>query len=235
MATKPAKWLQKLGLLLGFAITFYLLAALMGSIFPANQNWQEPEDGIELFIETNGLHTGIIMPIWSDVHDWSDLIRSEHLRDPSRYGSHILVGWGHEGIYRNAEKWTDLRVRDALSAVFGTGNTLVHVYHLQYPQAYPHYRRSLKVSEAEYRHIVEAVKSKFSLNDNGQPTPSKGYGEADLFYESVGHYTAFNTCNNWTSDTLKAAGIRTGLWTPFQGGVMRWIPENCCDRPVPHL
>ena len=166
------------------------------------------------------------MPVWSEVHDWSDLIRPEHLSDPSRFGTHILVGWGHEGVYRNAEKWTDLRVGDALSAVFGTGNTLVHVYHLQYPQAYPHYRRSLKVSETEYRRIVRAIQAKITLNADGIPMPSTGYGKGDLFYQSTGKYTAFNTCNNWTNDVLKDAGIRTASWSPFQGGVMRWIPDN---------
>ena len=224
MATKSLKWLKKLSLAVGAVITLYLLAALFGSIFPANQGWQEPDDGIELFIETNGIHTGIIMPIWNDVHDWGDLIRPEHLKDPSRYGSHVLVGWGHAGVYRNAEEWTDLRVGDALSAVFGTGDTLVHIYHLQYPQPYPHYRRSLKVTREEYRRIVEQIRTKFALT-NGVPISSRGYGQTDIFYNSVGTYTAFNTCNNWTNGVLKKAGIRTALWTPFQGGVMRWVPE----------
>ncbi len=226
METKFLKWLKRLGLVFATIVSIYLLAALMGSIFPANQSWQEPDDGIELFVETNGLHTGIIMPIWSDVHDWSILIRPEHMQEPARYGSHILVGWGHEGVYRNAEKWTDLRARDALSAIFGTGNTLVHVYHLQYPQAYPHYRRSIKVTETEYLQIVKAIRAKFVLDENGNPTPSAGYGNSDLFYQSRGTYTAFNTCNNWTNTVLKEAGIRTARWSPFQGGVMRWIPEN---------
>ena len=225
MATKSRKWLKRLCLTIATIVAVYLLAALFGSIFPANQDWQEPDDGIELFIETNGIHTGIIMPIRSDVHDWGEIVRPEHLADPSRYGSHILVGWGHEGVYRNAEKWTDLRIGDALSAVFGTGDTLVHVYHLQYPQPYPHYRRSLRVTENEYRSIVNQVQAKF-VTKNGVVIPSRGYGETDLFYASVGTYTAFNTCNNWTNSVLKQAGIRTARWTPFQGGVMRWIAQR---------
>jgi len=225
MATKSLKWLKKLGLVFGTIAIAYLVAALLGSIFPANQDWQEPDDGVELFVETNGVHTGIVMPIWSDVHDWSSTIRPEHLADPSQYGSHILVGWGHSGVYRNAEKWTDLRSGDALSAVFGSGKTLLHVYHLQYPQAYPHFRRSFKVTEDEYRKIVAQVQAKIALDDSGQPIPSSGYGEDDLFYESTGTYNGFNTCNNWTNGVLKQAGIRTASWSPFQGGVMRWIPE----------
>lgn len=225
MATKSLKWLKMLGLPLGAVILLYLFAALIGSIIPANQSWEQPEEGVDLFIETNGLHTGIIMPIWSDVHDWTPLVRPEHLENPNDFGTHILVGWGHEGVYRNAEKWTDLRVKDALSAVFGSDDTLVHIYHLKYPQAYPPYRRPIRVSRNEYKIIAKAIEARFVLDERYQTIPSKGYGKTDLFYKSQGHYNAFYTCNSWTSDVLRQAGVRTGSWTPFQGGVMRWIPE----------
>ena len=226
MATRSLKLLKHSVFALGTIIVLYLLAALGGSLLPVNQDWQSADDGIELFVETNGLHTGIIMPIWSEVHDWTLLIRPEHLQDPSRYGSHILVGWGHEGVYRNTRYWRDLRASDAVSAIFGSDKVLVHVDHLNYPQAYPHYRRSLKVSEAEYRKIADAIQARFALDDHYRSQPSPGYGQTDLFYQANGHYNAFFTCNNWTSDVLQQAGIRTGLWTPFQGGVMRWFPEG---------
>lgn len=230
MATFRMKWLKRITASLLAVIMLYLIAALFGSILPANQFWKSPDDGIELFIETNGLHTGIIMPIRSDVHDWGELIKPNHLDDPTQYGSHILVGWGHEGVYRNAEHWQDLRFKDAASAIFGSDDVLLHVYHLNYPQTYPHYRRSFKVSEEEYRKIVHAIKGRFFLDEASQPISSSGYGKYDLFYQARGHYSAFYTCNSWTGDVLRQAGIRTGIWTPFQGGVMRWFleakPEN---------
>lgn len=229
MTTSWMKWPKRIFASLLAVIMLYLAAALFGSILPTNQYWKSSDDGIMLFIETNGLHTGIIMPVRSDVQDWSMLIRPEHLDDPTDYGSHILVGWGHEGVYRNTEYWQDLRFSDATSAIFGSDAVLLHVYHLNYPQAYPHYRRGFKVSEAEYRKIVETIKARFTLDQSGNSIPSSGYGKDDLFYESRGHYNAFYTCNNWTSDVLRQAGIRTGIWTPFQGGVMRWFLEDDID------
>ncbi|WP_417729682.1 TIGR02117 family protein [Roseovarius sp.] len=226
MTTTALKWLKSCSLALAAIIAAYLLAALAGSLLPANRQWQSPADGIELFIETNGVHTGIVMPLRNPVQDWTGLIRPEHLADPSRYGSHVLVGWGHEGVYRNTRLWTDLRARDALSAIFGSSKVLIHVHHLNYPQSYPHYRRRLIVSDAEYRQIAAAIEAKFVLDGQGRSQPSRGYGRDDLFYRSRGHYNAFYTCNNWTSDVLQQAGIRTGRWTPFQGGVMRWVAES---------
>ncbi|SIN86573.1 conserved hypothetical protein [Parasphingorhabdus marina DSM 22363] len=229
MATFPVsslrKWIIRTCGLLAFAVAAFLLASLAGSIIPVNQGWKSPERGIQLFIETNGVHTGLILPLQSDVHDWTGLIRPEHLEDPALYGSHVLIGWGHEGVYRNTMRWRDLRAEDAASAIFGSSEVLLHVYHLKYPQAYPQYRRSFEVTEDEYRRIVSAIESRFVLDSRGRSQPSAGYGKDDLFYEARGHYTAFYTCNNWTSDVLRQAGIRTGIWTPFQGGVMRWFPE----------
>lgn len=226
MATKVVKSIKIAAKALAAITALYLLAALIGSMFPANQSWNPPEDGIELFVETNGVHTGIIMPIRSDAHDWSTLVRPGDMTDPSKYGSHILVGWGHAGVYRNSPQWRDLRFTDAASAVLGSDDVLLHVYHLTYPRPYPHYRRSFKVSEAEYRQIASAIEAQFALAPSGQPIPSKGYGEDDLFYEAKGHYSAFNSCNNWTANILRQAGIRAPLWTPFSGGVMKWFADE---------
>jgi uncharacterized protein (TIGR02117 family) len=226
MTTSWFNWVKRIGAALFLFVFSYLFAALIGSILPANQSWESPSDGIELFIETNGLHTGVIMPIHSDVHDWSSLIRPEHMTDPSQYGSHIMVGWGHAGVYRNTPRWRDLRISDGVSAIFGSDDVLLHIYHLNYPQVYPPYRRAFKVSEEEYRKIVKSIEKRFILNEFYQPSPSPGYGKYDLFYQAKGHYSAFNTCNNWTNEVLRDAGIRTGRWTPFAGGVMRWFPEK---------
>jgi len=43
--------------------------------------------------------------------------------------------------------------------------------------------------------------------------------QGSIFFEAAGTYSLFNTCNNWTSQALKQAGIGTHLWTPFTWGV----------------
>jgi hypothetical protein len=41
-----------------------------------------------------------------------------------------------------------------------------------------------------------------------------------MFYEANGPYSAFYTCNSWTGEALRAAGVKTGLWTPLSQSVM---------------
>jgi hypothetical protein len=45
------------------------------------------------------------------------------------------------------------------------------------------------------------------------------------YFDSLGRYTIFNTCNTWVGNRLAAAGVKVGRWTPLAGGVMKWVPE----------
>jgi hypothetical protein len=78
------------------------------------------------------------------------------------------------------------------------------------------------LTSAEYRRLAAAIERSLPA---GERVRHDGYGPSDVFYDAPGDYTARNTCNQWTSDTLAAAGVRTGWWTPFAGGVMKWVPS----------
>ena len=52
------------------------------------------------------------------------------------------------------------------------------------------------------------------------PVAGRGYSDDDAFYEAVGGYSFIFTCNEWTGRALRAAGVRTGLWTPLAQSLM---------------
>jgi len=200
------------------------LAALIGSIFPANNDWQEPEDGIELFIETNGVHVSLIIPMQTAGGGLSDIIRPDALISPEKYGTHAMVGWGHEGVYRRGESWSDVQPGDIWDAATGSDNVLFHIYHRSNPSAAQH-RRSFLVTPKQYKYIVNEIRSKFVLDADGRAAATPAYGDDDVFYDAIGHYSAFNTCNEWIASLLRRAGVRVGIWSPFESGVMRWFRE----------
>ena len=203
-------------------IGFYMIAALAGSHIPANYEWREPAEGVDIFVETNGVHVSLIVPISAAGEDLGDLIRPEHLANPGLYGTHAMIGWGHGRVYRNARTWGDVKSGDIASAVFGSDDTTLHIYHLTNPQPLP-YRKTLRVSPHQYRVIVEQIRKTFRVDAAGRSHALPAYGRNNLFYDSVGHYSALNTCNTWTGSILRRAGVRIGLWTPMPGGVMRWF------------
>ena len=199
----------------------YFAAALVGSFVPANSGWREPTDGVPIFVETNGVHVSLILPMAEVGEDLSDLIRPEHLANRDLYGTHAMIGWGHKAVYRNTRTWGDVRIGDIGSAIIGSDDTTLHVYHLVNPQP-SGIRKGFRVSEAQYRMIVAEVRATFELT-SGHSTAYPAYGPNNLFYDSVGRYSAVNTCNEWTARVLRNAGVRVGVWTPMPGGVMRWF------------
>jgi uncharacterized protein (TIGR02117 family) len=215
-------WLKRTALLLLGVITLYLGAALLGSYIPANANWQETPGGITIYVETNGHHTGIVVPVATAEIDLSLTFRPTDLGDKRLAGNWLAIGWGDRNFYLNTRTWADLRPGTALSALIGSGRTLIHIDHLDQP--YPgDDQRAVRISRAEYVRLIKAVMASLKRGDDGHPVAIPGYAERDLFYEARGHYSLLRTCNGWTAEILQDAGIKAPLWTPFSGGVMRWF------------
>ncbi len=69
--------------------------------------------------------------------------------------------------------------------------------------------------------MITAILESFELkNEKPIRVNHKGYTQQDCFYEAKGTYSMFYTCNVWTSNTLKAAGIKIGVWTPLESGIV---------------
>jgi uncharacterized protein (TIGR02117 family) len=220
------RWLVR-GLAALLALLFlYLALALGGSLLPSNASWSPPQQGVSIFIYTNGVHSGIVLPAANDLQDWRHWVKAEDIRDP-RYAasSHILFGWGERGFYLNTPRWSDLRPGVAARALLGGNGTLLHVDHVHAPRPSSD-MRPLMISEDQYRELVRRIAGYFRLDAKGRVQPIMGYGPADVFYESNGRYGPFHTCNEWTGAQLRGIGVRVGVWTPFSRSVMRWFDET---------
>ena len=206
--------------LIGLAASYFLVA-LIGSHLPRNNEWQEPRDGITIYIVSNGYHSGIIVPVSAGGEDLSLLIKPTDLPDQRLAGNYLLFGWGDRDFYLNTPTLADVKASTALSALIGSGETLVHVDHLQSPADVVD-PRAERLTTAEYLKLLRFIRATIIVSADGHAAPIAGYGESDMFYEARGRYSLVNTCNNWTSDALAAAGVKTASWSPFSGGVMRW-------------
>jgi uncharacterized protein (TIGR02117 family) len=210
------------GLLLVSLPLLWFVAALLLGLIPANAAWEEPDRGITIFVRTNGVHTWIVMPKVNSVMDWRPYAPPGHLRDP-RYGwsDHVAFGYGNREFYLNTPTWADLTARNAFFAAFGDGDTLLHVEHVHEPRA-NEWQRPLTLSPGQYRRLADYVRVRFRTNGRGRTIPllGRGYAGNDMFYEARGGYSFVFTCNEWTGRALRAAGIRTGLWTPLSQSIM---------------
>ncbi|XQC04883.1 DUF2459 domain-containing protein [Arcobacter cryaerophilus gv. pseudocryaerophilus] len=42
----------------------------------------------------------------------------------------------------------------------------------------------------------------------------------DAFYEAIGSYSIFHTCNTWTNNLLKKASLPASFWLAFDDGIL---------------
>ncbi|MBX9898624.1 MAG: DUF2459 domain-containing protein [Qipengyuania sp.] len=206
------------------AIVLVLLAGWLGSAVPRNAEWIEPpadEPGVvEIMVGTNGVHTEIVMPLVTPAKDWRAIFPAADVPASGRPYTHVAVSWGEREVFLDTPTWSELRPATALKAMIG-GDALLHVAHYVRPAPGPD-NRPLRLSAAQYARLVQRIEAAVPPAD--RRARYRGYADWDVFYDAPGRYRWNNTCNQWTSDTLAAAGVRTGWWTPFAGGVMKWLP-----------
>lgn len=200
----------------------YPIAGLIGGVIPSNTAWTPPEQGVTIYVESNGIHVGIVMPKVAAGVDWRPVFPARDLADP-RFGAfdHVSVGWGERDFYIGTPTWADLKASTVVAAALGSTRTLIHVDHIGRPEPDGEARR-IVVRPAEYRGLAAYIRA--SIVEGG--VRHRGYYRFDAFYAARGRYSAIHTCNAWVGDALRYAGIRIGAWTPFPITVTRWFSPS---------
>ena len=109
-------------------------------------------------------------------------------------------------------------------ALLGGNRSLLHVTWLRRNELGADVWR-LPLSAPQYARLVDHVRAALP---RGQAVPIAGahYGPRDAFYEALGSYHLFETCNTWTGRGLRDAGVATGRWTPFDFTVVRHLQRS---------
>lgn len=209
-------------IILGFIglIFLYAFFAIALSIIPANKNFQSPEEGIDLFLISNGVHVDICVPVFTEVFDWEAVILPKDFEEKARV--YITFGWGEKGFYLETPTWSDLKASTALNAVLLPSPTAMHVVYFPFTPKEGQYVKQVRITQDQYLALVQYIKNSFKWDDNEQAILidcCRYPGWNDNFYEAVGNYHLFNTCNNWANGGLKAAGIKTATWAPFDRSI----------------
>ncbi|MEO1434699.1 MAG: DUF2459 domain-containing protein [Bacteroidota bacterium] len=204
----------KKGLIGFFAfLSIYVLIALLLSYIPVNRSKYVENGPKTLYASTNGVHVDLIVP----VADMSPKFREQ--LQPAPEVQFIGFGWGDRKFYLETPTWGDLTVYNFMNSFFWPSSSLVHVTYHQ--SAFKNWEQ-LSASEDQVLELCAALESGFKTDEaNGfTELPGKGYYDNDTFFEGAGSYTLFRTCNVWTNQKMKQAGLPAVLWTPFPWPVM---------------
>lgn len=210
-------------LLIGF-IVVYSWIFFFGGMIPVGKG---PSSGeITFFVQSNGVHTDVCLPIESDQMDWSAVIPLSDfpkVQDPK----FISIGWGDKGFFLDTPEWSDLTMSTALNAAFFKSGTAMHVAYMQSIPVESDRVAKVQITNENYQHLIDYILESFDRNENGvQLIANRGYWLHDNFYEAKGNYHLFNTCNAWTNRALKLSGVRTGLFSLSADGIMRHLVKE---------
>lgn len=199
-------------------IVLYAIAAFVLSVIPVNT---EPEQGdVTIFINSNGVHTDIIVPLKNEVKDWTKDILYTHTRSQDSTMQYVAFGWGDKGFYLETPQWSDLKTSTALKAAFHLGTSAMHTRFYKYVQEDENCIK-IKISQQDYALLVGYINNSFQFDDGKKVLWIEGhsYGDYDAFYEAKRKYNLFYTCNSWANNALKAANQKAALWTPSDKGI----------------
>jgi uncharacterized protein (TIGR02117 family) len=207
--------------ILVIAIGIYLFSSIVFTLLPVNTGFKEPDQGILIFISSNGVHTDVIVPVKTSEKDWTEKINPSDFETVSNNFQYLAFGWGDRGFYLNTPTWADLKASTAFNALFLGGTTVMHVSCIRGTPVDNKYTRSIRLSSQQYQDLVSYIENSFQTDASGSLLLIKGYhySTIDNFYEAKGSYFFFRTCNNWTNSALKHAGVKTAFWAPFDESV----------------
>jgi uncharacterized protein (TIGR02117 family) len=197
----------------------YLILALILTIIPSNPGNRQPEKGITIYLKSNGVHTDLVLPLENKFYNWQEHIYLEDFGLTSSKNQWIAFGWGDKGFYLNTPEWSDLTISTALDAIIPfVGKSAMHVTLYEKEPVVRERVRKVILSEEQYARLTYYIYRSFSKTSEEEFILLSGYhyhGIQDNFYEAEGDYNLVNTCNNWANSALKAVGVRTAFWAPF--------------------
>lgn len=176
---------------------------------------------VTIYIKSSSVHTDILLPVKSDLKDWSKSILYKHTRTGDTAFNYIAFGWGDKGFYLETPTWNDLKASTAFKAAFWLSSSAVHTTYFKTPKEGKNCVK-LEISAEQYQRLICFIEKSMQLNNAGAPLAisyAKPYGDHDAFYEAKGRYSLFHTCNTWANNALKACGQKACWWTPFSTGI----------------
>ncbi|MGM0932449.1 MAG: TIGR02117 family protein [Bacteroidota bacterium] len=199
----------------------YIIAVITGMLIPVNSDFQETNDGVEIYLQTSDVHTDIVVPLKNDLKNWEEDISLQHSLSGVPGTKYISFGWGDLEFYRNTPLWEDLTLKTGFRALFLKSPAALH---LEFSEEAPSGEKTirLRLSRNQYLKLTAFLEDSFDFDAEGnvQPIRDLHYTRKDAFYKAKGSLNLFKTCNTWTNNALKTSGLKACFWTPFPEGIL---------------
>jgi uncharacterized protein (TIGR02117 family) len=129
----------------------------------------------------------------------------------------LVIGWGAHDFYTATGDYTDLRARTIWRGL--TGDSAVMRVDLAgyLPDALD--PLTVAFSDAQYSAFLDQIENSFAQGVGTKPLDNVTLSGSDRFFAATGNFNFFNTCNVWVGQSLRAAGVKFGAWTPLPASI----------------
>lgn len=121
--------------------------------------------------------------------------------------AYLEFGWGDRRYYTAEDQSVGL----ALEAALAPSPSVMHVGgYTQSPESLYAQRRllAMELSETQFRRLLRSISQDIERGGAERAEPfAQGLWPNSRFYEASGRFHLFNTCNTWTAEKLRAAGL----------------------------
>ncbi len=167
-------------------------------------------------------HTEIILPLKPFAEDYFRAFPALLGHNSNGY---IAFSYGDRDFMMDKEGFDDLNLTLALRGLFINTPALIKVGH--YGSFAKDRCEVIKVSRDCLSRLKESILKSFAQKDGKNIRFKDRYGYYYVyFYEAKKPYNLFHTCNTWTGDRLREAGLAEPLWTPFAQSVIGYNEEK---------
>jgi uncharacterized protein (TIGR02117 family) len=201
-------------------VLLYLGSAYVLSRIPTDREEVSSTD-VDIYILSNGVHTDLVLPIRHEQMNWSEQIRFENTPAKDTTMNYVAFGWGDKGFYLDTPTWADLKASTAFKAAFSLSTSAMHAtFYKQMKES--DVCKKISLTKEQYARLIKYIDNSIFKDETGKAVyivTNANYGKDDAFYEGIGSYSLFHTCNTWANDGLKSCGQTASVWTPFDTGI----------------
>ncbi len=176
----------------------FILTILM--VFLAHGNLVFASEYKDIFVVNYGWHAGIVIK--------TDDINSSILQIDSFFKKfeYVEVRWGDEDFYKNLDPSVWLTLKAALVPT----SSVLHIRAVTQYQLNRFSKENIvkiTISKKGFTKLLIFIENSFAKKDGKSVMQGVGIYPNSFFYLSSKKYHIFNTCNVWTAEALKSAGL----------------------------
>lgn len=203
----------------------YICAGLIGGYALTGAPRLDAPREYRIGLVAGPIHYDLLIPLHDDIRERFAFADAAGVPVTDPKAEWLLVGWGAQGFYTSTARLADI----ALPVVWraATGDNAVMRLDVVGRIADFSQIPLIALSQGEAYALMDAILASL---DRQEALPLPGFTLTDAFFPARGRFHLFNTCNVWIGETLRAAGLPFGLWTPFPQSIRLSLAQTGLAR-----